>query len=225
MKMVKSSFQCNCECCQKWKKDYDNHMRLVVGLRNVKESEGSEMTGWCEWTHEGKSCGLHAVEGTGVCKKHNLLKQKCSMDHCKASSVPTKFGTLIYCEFHNELLDGVHYCQRCGVRRSAMGKDFRDGVCSVCIGDDYVQKVLRDESDKKIALDDTKKNALDVQIAGNHYKNFVIQPVEFCQKNKLGFCESSVIKYISRHKNKNGKEDLKKAKHFIDLLLDLEYSQ
>ena len=65
--------------------------------------------------------------------------------------------------------------------------------------------------------------ALDTQISGDHYKRFVIQPVEFCQKNKLNYCEANVIKYVCRHRNKNGKEDLQKAKHYIDLLIQLEY--
>lgn len=66
-------------------------------------------------------------------------------------------------------------------------------------------------------------NPLDVQVGGGHYKSFAIQPVEYCQKNKLGFCESCIIKYASRHKEKNGKEDLLKIKHFVDLLIELEY--
>lgn len=70
---------------------------------------------------------------------------------------------------------------------------------------------------------DMKKDALDTQVGGNHYKQFVIQPIEFTVKNKLGFCEGNIIKYISRHKFKNGIEDLKKAKHYIDLLMELEY--
>ena len=67
--------------------------------------------------------------------------------------------------------------------------------------------------------------SLKQQIGGNHYKNFIIQPVEFCQRNKLGFCESSVIKYVSRHADKNGKQDLEKAMHFLQMLIDLEYSE
>ena len=66
---------------------------------------------------------------------------------------------------------------------------------------------------------------LNRQVGGNHYKNFAIQPVEFIQKNKLGFCEGNVIKYICRHKNKGGIEDLKKAKHYIELLAKLEYGE
>lgn len=65
-------------------------------------------------------------------------------------------------------------------------------------------------------------NALDVQVDGDHYKKLVIQPVEYCHKNGLGFCESSVIKYVSRWRSKNGIRDLEKAKHFIDLLIQME---
>ncbi len=51
-----------------------------------------------------------------------------------------------------------------------------------------------------------------------HY-DFVIQPVEFIIKNGLGFCEGNVIKYISRWKLKNGRDDLLKARHYIDILI------
>lgn len=71
----------------------------------------------------------------------------------------------------------------------------------------------------------TLKTALDRQEAGDHYKNMRIQPVEFCQANGLGYCESSVIKYVCRHKRKNGAEDIRKAIHFLELLLDLEYGK
>jgi hypothetical protein len=65
--------------------------------------------------------------------------------------------------------------------------------------------------------------AMSYQIAGGHYSSMKIQPVEYCMANNLNVCESKVIKYISRHRSKNGAEDLRKAKHFIDLLLELEY--
>jgi len=67
--------------------------------------------------------------------------------------------------------------------------------------------------------------ATDTQIGGNHYKKFKIQPVEFIVKNGLGYIEGNVIKYICRHKEKGGKEDLLKAKHYIDLLIQLEYEE
>lgn len=64
-----------------------------------------------------------------------------------------------------------------------------------------------------------------IQIGGNHYKHFAIQPSEFCQKNKLDHCESAAIKYLCRHKLPGGKglQDLQKARHFIDLIIEWEY--
>jgi len=68
-------------------------------------------------------------------------------------------------------------------------------------------------------------SSLKKQEGGNHYKDFVIQPVEFIQKNKLGFCEGNVIKYVCRHKKKGGIEDLRKAKHYLEILAELEYGE
>lgn len=61
------------------------------------------------------------------------------------------------------------------------------------------------------------------QVGGDHYKNMPIQPVEFITKNNIPFIEGNIIKYICRHASKNGKQDLEKAKHFIDLLIELRY--
>lgn len=63
--------------------------------------------------------------------------------------------------------------------------------------------------------------ALAVQVGGNHYKDMVIQPIEFIQRNGIGFAEGNVIKYVCRYAKKGGLEDLKKARHYIDLLLEL----
>ena len=52
----------------------------------------------------------------------------------------------------------------------------------------------------------------------DHYDH-AIQPVEYIMRNQLGFCEGNVIKYITRWKLKNGRDDLLKARHYIDLLI------
>jgi hypothetical protein len=67
--------------------------------------------------------------------------------------------------------------------------------------------------------------ATDVQVGGSHYNTGGIQPIEFIQSNNLDFLQGSAIKYIFRYKNKNGKEDLLKARHYIDLILQLEYGE
>lgn len=65
---------------------------------------------------------------------------------------------------------------------------------------------------------------LQTQIGGDHYKSMSIQPVEYIHKNSIPFIEGNVIKYVSRWRSKGGVEDLKKARHFLDLLLDMEHS-
>ena len=70
--------------------------------------------------------------------------------------------------------------------------------------------------------EDEAFNALDKQVAGNHYKDLPIQPVEYIYANALGYFEGNVVKYISRWRKKNGIADLEKAKHYIELLIELE---
>lgn len=68
-------------------------------------------------------------------------------------------------------------------------------------------------------------SSLSTQVGGDHYKSLAIQPVEYITKNGLGYIEGSVIKYVTRHKSKHGAEDIKKAIHFLNLLLELEYGK
>lgn len=65
-------------------------------------------------------------------------------------------------------------------------------------------------------------SALATQEGGSHYKDQAIQPVEYIHANRIGYFEGNVIKYVSRWKSKGGIEDLKKAKHYIELLIELE---
>jgi hypothetical protein len=58
------------------------------------------------------------------------------------------------------------------------------------------------------------------QVGGSHYKNYKIQPVEFIIKNNIGFVEGNIIKYILRFKEKGGVQDLEKARHYIELLIE-----
>jgi hypothetical protein len=68
-------------------------------------------------------------------------------------------------------------------------------------------------------------NALDKQEGGNHYKEFRIQPARFIHANGIGYMEGNVIKYVCRHRSKNGREDLEKAIHYLEMLIDLEYPE
>ena len=68
-----------------------------------------------------------------------------------------------------------------------------------------------------------KMSAYDKQVGGSHYKKMKIQPSKFVIENELLFPEGNVIKYICRHKFKNGKEDLEKAIHFIEMIIERDY--
>lgn len=65
--------------------------------------------------------------------------------------------------------------------------------------------------------------ASEEQVGGTHYSGFPIQPAEFIHKNGIGFLAGNVIKYVCRYAKKNGKQDLEKARHYIELLIEFEY--
>lgn len=70
---------------------------------------------------------------------------------------------------------------------------------------------------------DTQISALDKQVSGNHYKDCGIQPIEYIHANGLSYLEGNVIKYTTRHSKKNGKQDILKAIHYLELILEMEY--
>lgn len=67
--------------------------------------------------------------------------------------------------------------------------------------------------------------ATDTQVGGHHYKDMPIQPVQYIHANGLSFLEGNVVKYITRHKSKNGRADVEKALHYCQLILELQYGE
>ena len=67
-------------------------------------------------------------------------------------------------------------------------------------------------------------DTLEDQVGGKHYKGMKIQPAHFINENHLEFAEGNVIKYVCRHKKKDGEKDLRKAKHYIDMIIERDYS-
>ena len=68
-------------------------------------------------------------------------------------------------------------------------------------------------------------SALQQQVGGDHYRAKYIQPIEYIHANNLGFCEGNVVKYVTRWKDKGGEADLRKAIHYLELLIQLETEQ
>lgn len=85
---------------------------------------------------------------------------------------------------------------------------------------DYYHEVIEEARRKA-----EKQTALDRQEGGNHYQAGSIQPAVYIHGNNLNFFEGNVIKYITRHRSKNGIEDLKKAIHYIEMMIELEYHE
>jgi hypothetical protein len=74
---------------------------------------------------------------------------------------------------------------------------------------------------KEISIEESS-NPLQKQEGGDHYKKLKIQPVEYIYANNIPFIEGSIIKYVSRWRDKGGVQDLKKAVHFLEMLIELE---
>ena len=65
--------------------------------------------------------------------------------------------------------------------------------------------------------------ASDTQVGGGHYRDLPMQPAEYSQRNKLGWLEGTVVKYVTRHQKKGGARDIRKAIHCLELILEYEY--
>lgn len=68
-----------------------------------------------------------------------------------------------------------------------------------------------------------KLDTLATQVGGSHYKDMKIQPVEFIHANNIPFIEGACIKYLCRHREKGGAQDLQKVIHFCQMLIEMEY--
>lgn len=65
-------------------------------------------------------------------------------------------------------------------------------------------------------------NANEIQVAGSHYKTKAIQPWDYIAANELGYFDGNIVKYVSRWRDKGGVEDLRKAKHYLEKLIELQ---
>jgi hypothetical protein len=109
-----------------------------------------------------------------------------------------------------------------GYKPNAVYEQFIDGRMRI-VGSGADKEWVEEVQEKYPEFQMT--NALDKQEGGNHYKDMAIQPVEFITANNLGFLEGNVVKYICRHHAKNGAEDIRKAIHYCELLLQTKYGE
>jgi len=102
-------------------------------------------------------------------------------------------------------------CQRCGCR--AMDHVHLTGECP--------SPDIKDTRECTVSVK-MVDSALDQQVGGDHYKDLKIQPIEYIHANGIGYFEGNVIKYVTRWREKGGIADLKKARHYLDLQIELE---
>ena len=87
---------------------------------------------------------------------------------------------------------------------------------------DYEQAEAEKAKVDGLAAAHAEQSANATQVGGDHYKTQVIQPWDFIASNGIGFLAGNVVKYVARYKAKNGMEDLKKARHYLDKLIETE---
>ena len=89
--------------------------------------------------------------------------------------------------------------------------------------DEAIKETVKDKGFVKTDLKKEAMRATLKQVGGNHYKDCKIQPIEYIVANNLTYAEGNIIKYVTRSRRKGGKNDLLKAKHYIEMILEMEY--
>lgn len=89
--------------------------------------------------------------------------------------------------------------------------------------DDNMQEKWKEIVGREVNRIVSGNNPMQEQIGGDHYRNMKIQPLEYSMANGLNAAEHSVVKYVSRHRNKGGKQDLEKAIDMLQKLIAFEY--
>ena len=103
-------------------------------------------------------------------------------------------------------------CRFCG-KDKGNNTEFCSDICAI----KYIDNQLKAELFN--IKDNPSTNPLHVQYGGKHYKKCKIQPIEYIQANNLDYVQGNIIKYATRYKDKGGKEDLEKIKHYCDLAI------
>lgn len=121
------------------------------------------------------------------------------------------------CEAHKAIEDFIGYVEEAYETECTIYKD--DPNEGFWVKNSEIELI----SKAVVATVTESKSALDKQVSGNHYKDCGIQPIEYIHANGLSYLEGNVIKYTTRHSKKNGKADIEKAIHYLELILEMEY--
>lgn len=123
------------------------------------------------------------------------------------------------CEAHKAIEDFIGYVEEAYETECTIYKD--DPNEGFWVKNSEIELI----SKAAVAVVTEPKSALDKQVSGNHYKDCGIQPIEYIHANGLSYFQGNVVKYVTRYKDKAGKADLEKAIHYLELMIELEYSK
>lgn len=98
------------------------------------------------------------------------------------------------------------------------------GVATPMTGQHECAAIRMNQIADALAAETRSPLVLEQQVAGDHYVKYAVQPVEFIRRNGIPYIEGCIIKYVVRHRDKGGVEDLRKARHFLDMLIE-EYDR
>ena len=125
------------------------------------------------------------------------------------------------------MLENEKACKTCRYKKNP----YPDKICTHCLENNLYQWTPDEETIKEYVLrcqpgeasvSVTNATANEQQVAGKHYKDKSIQPWDYIYANNLCYFTGNCVKYVSRWKDKGGVDDLKKARHYLDKLIELE---
>lgn len=135
-----------------------------------------------------------------------------------------QIGDLVEFEFNGKKYIGKIIDDYYWIGNIRYNKISTDGENYFVMNSDII--ALKEKSDMPYGVSyiaDKSKASLEGQVGGEHYKNLAIQPVEYCYRNNIPAIESSIIRYVTRHRDKNKAQDIEKIIHYAKILLQLEY--
>lgn len=110
------------------------------------------------------------------------------------------------------------YCHQCEMKKILDWEGDYVGEFESMKDEDHADLMIAEKVECPVCLPSEQ------QIGGDHYKSMKIQPGYFSFVNGLNNCQSEAINYICRYKEKGGKQDLEKAIHYLNLLIEWEYA-
>lgn len=136
----------------------------------------------------------------------------------------------VNCEKHGIVGNIKDECDLCGICDSCGGSNgattrshnVDNGVFTVTLPCDC-QEEPQERHDETLRR--AVKSAFDTQVGGTHYTKLAIQPMEYSFRNNLDPCQHTIIKYVTRFRDKGGKQDLEKAIDCINMLIEMEYGK